>query len=104
MLRQVGVEYRIRVNTDASAANGIANRRGLGKVKHVQVNELWVQERVASGDIEVREVEGKSNLADLLTKHRGSEDIRVHMFCTGQRYGEERHELAPQVADDAGKG
>ena len=49
MLGDFGVEVAIRVNTDASAAKGMANRRGLGKVRHIAVNQLWIQDRVARG-------------------------------------------------------
>ena len=42
MLRDMGVQSRVRVYTDASAARGIASRRGLGKVRHIEVHQLWV--------------------------------------------------------------
>ena len=29
--------------TDASAAKGIASRRGAGEVRHIEVNQLWIQ-------------------------------------------------------------
>ena len=54
----MGIKVRIRVNTDASAAKGIASRRGLGKVRHIEVHQLWVQDKVASGEVEVRKVDG----------------------------------------------
>ena len=38
MLGDFGVNVAIVVNTDASAAKGMANRRGLGKVRHIAVN------------------------------------------------------------------
>ena len=97
MLGDMGVTVRVRVSTDASAAKGIASRRGLGKVRHIEVHQLWVQERVASGEVEVRKVDGKSNLADALTKHVGSEGIRVHMHHTSQGYMQGRHDIAPSV-------
>ena len=98
MLEDMGVKLRIRVNTDASAAKGIASRRGLGKVRHIEVSQLWVQGKVASVEIEVRKVDGKTNIADALTKHVGSEDVRVHMFRSSQFVKQGRHELAPEVA------
>ena len=61
------------------------------------MHQLWVQEKVANGDIEVRKVDGKANLVDLLTKHCTTEDIRVHMHHTGQSHVEGRHPLAPNV-------
>ncbi len=51
ILRDLGVELRIRVHTDASAAKGIASRRGLGKVRHIEVNQLWLQDKVGRGKL-----------------------------------------------------
>ena len=100
MHAEVGIPICIRVSTDASAAKVIASRRGLGKVRHIEVHQLWVQDKVASGEVEVRKVDGKANLADLLTKHVGSEDIRVHMHHTCQQYAQGRHDIMPHVALD----
>jgi hypothetical protein len=96
MLGDFGVKVTIKVNTDASAAKGMANRKGLGKVRHIQVNQLWIQDRISKGDLVVNKVNGKENLADALTKHVNSEDIRVHLFKTGQFIQEGRHEIAPE--------
>jgi hypothetical protein len=96
MLGDLGIEVTIKVNTDASAANGIANRKGLGKVRHIEVNQLWIQDRISRGDLVVNKVNGKENLADALTKHVNSEDIRVHLFKTGQFIQAGRHEIAPE--------
>jgi len=96
MLGDFGVETAIRVNTDASAAKGMVNRRGLGKVRHIAVNQLWIQDRVARGELAICKVNGKENLADILTKHVNSEDIRIHLFKTGQYLQEGRHEIAPE--------
>ena len=84
MLGDFGVKVTIKVNTDASAAKGIANRKGLGKVRHTAVNQLWIQDRVSRGDLTIAKVNGKENLADILTKHVNSEDFRVHLHKTGQ--------------------
>ena len=96
MLRDFGVEVAIKVNTDASAAKGIANRKGLGKVRHIEVNQLWIQDRISKGDLVIGKVNGKENLADILTKHVGAEDIRVHLHHTGQSIEEGRHQMAPE--------
>lgn len=42
MLMDLGVTLGIRLHTDASAAKGIASRRGLGKVRHIDVSQLWL--------------------------------------------------------------
>ena len=59
LLGDLGVEVSITLLSDASAARGIASRRGLGKVCHIEVSRLWLQQHVASGDITVEK--GKWN-------------------------------------------
>ena len=51
MYLEAGLEQSVEVKTDATAARGIAMRRGMGKVRHIEVSQLWVQDRVARGDI-----------------------------------------------------
>ena len=46
MLSDLAVNLTIRLRTDATAAKGIAARRGLGKVRHIEVNQLWLQDKV----------------------------------------------------------
>ena len=38
MARDLGVDGKIKIITDASAAKGITMRRGLGQVRHIEVN------------------------------------------------------------------
>ena len=44
-----GIACRGRVHVDSNAATGIAQRRGNGKLRHVRVGNLWIQERVEEG-------------------------------------------------------
>ncbi len=64
----MNIDLRITLNEDSSAAKGIAQRTGLGKVRHIEVNQLWVQEKVREGTFEICKVKGIDNLADALTK------------------------------------
>ena len=52
---------------DSSAARGILNRVGLGRIKHLDVKQLWVQEHTNSGDVCVHRVPRAENASDLLT-------------------------------------
>ena len=65
----MGIELKGRVHTDSTAARGICNRRGLGKIRHIQIQYLWVQERLQSGDFQLFKVPGKENPGDLMTKY-----------------------------------
>ena len=86
---------RVRTSADSSAAMGIARRRGLGKVRPIELNQLWLQEKVNSEEIDLRKVKGEENVADALTKHLDQRNISRHLHATGQRIHEGRHELAP---------
>ena len=50
MLKDMGFDLSLSVFTDASAAKGIASRRGLGGTRHIDVHKCWVREKVANGD------------------------------------------------------
>ena len=54
------------VCTDASAAMGISCRRALGRTRHLDVQYLWIQEKVAEGRLKVDKVATKENPARYL--------------------------------------
>ena len=56
--KDLGMEYSesVRVKSDASAAIGIATRIGIGKVRHIEVSQLWLQHQVYRGDIVIIKV------------------------------------------------
>ena len=49
LARDVGETAELEVLTDSSAAVGICRRKGLGKVRHLDTNLLWVQDKVREG-------------------------------------------------------
>ena len=67
--RDLGLNLTFEMYCDSTAALGILNRAGIGKVRHLRTQGLWVQEVRVSGRIAYRKVLGEKNLADLLTKH-----------------------------------
>ena len=95
----MGVRIGIRLKTDASAAKGIATRRGMGKVRHIEVNQLWLQADVARGDIKVEKINGVKNIADKLTKYVPKEGISFRMSETGHEIVGGRHLLMPEFAE-----
>ena len=46
---------------DASAAFAIVARRGLGKLRHLDTNYSWIQDRAAKGDLNFKKVAGVDN-------------------------------------------
>ena len=61
--------HGVHLYGDSSAAQGIAQRTGCGKVKHLSIRQLWVQERVELGDLKVHKIPRAVNLSDALTHH-----------------------------------
>ena len=57
------------VFADSSAALAITKRKGSGKLRHINVGLLWVQQQAASKDLVFQKVAGESNPADLMTKY-----------------------------------
>ena len=78
----MGVEYEkpIAIKSDASAAIGISNRIGVGKIRHIEVTQLWVQDKVASKEIVIVTVPTEENLADALTKALDAHVISKHVL------------------------
>ena len=90
---------KIQILTDASAAMGIASRRGIGKVRHIEVSQLWLQEKVMRNEVELVKIRTDQNPADALTKHVEWEVLDKHMRHTGMRYESGRHSEMPVLAD-----
>lgn len=53
---------------DSSAAKGMCLRRGAGRTRHLEVRDLWIQDRVGKGELRIHEIDGALNRADLGTK------------------------------------
>ena len=68
LMRDMGWEVVVRIWVDSSAAKSIASRIGLGKIRHLEVKLLWVQEMVKTRRIQVRKIRGDANPADNMTK------------------------------------
>ena len=68
MLRDFGVESGGIVYVDSTAALAIAKRKGAGKLRHININCLWIQERLDTKQLELRKVLGTENPADMMTK------------------------------------
>ncbi len=81
-----GVELEAKVYVDSSAAIGAVNRRGNGKLRHVKVGMMWIQEKVEEGELDVRKVKGTENPADMMTKNLPEGSIGRYMEALGQEH------------------
>ena len=69
LLEELGVSATVQLRGDSSANHGIITRQGTGKVKHLSVRQLWLQEQTASGRLAHVKVPRLQNGADALTHH-----------------------------------
>ena len=98
LLGDLGVsDIKLSVHTDSSAAIGIANRTGLGKVRHLAVHLLWLQEKVRSGEVCLTKIVGSINPADLMTKHVSGECLVRHSSALKLAFPMGRPIAAPQA-------
>ena len=95
--QDLGIPVKIEVLTDATAAIGICRRRGLGKIRHLHVADLWVQDRVQRGDFVLTKVAGSENPADILTKHVPRDIMVKHVEFMGLSPEDGRAALAPTL-------
>ena len=93
----LGARMGGEVYVDSSAALGISQRCGIGKVRRLRTQGLWVQEARLTGRLAYRKVLGTKNPADVLTKHVPAELLQRHLetLCTEVRGG--RAETAPEL-------
>ena len=52
----------------------------MGKLRHIETNQLWVQEKVRETKIEIVKIKGTGNIADPFTKHVDSKLIDKNMY------------------------
>ena len=103
LLQDLGMEMPVRVWTDSTASIGICSRRGLGKLRHIATQHLWIQHRVRDGTFELRKLLGTENPADVFTKHLTSAGHVEHLMrLFGCEYRGGRAESAPQLRHTAG--
>ncbi len=103
LLQDVQIHLPVRVWTDSTATMGVCGRQGLGKLRHIDTQCLWIQQRVRDGSIELRKVRGDSNPADLFTKFLvGADKITALLKLFGCTYASGRPEAAPALRKTTG--
>ena len=97
LAQDLGISLKIHLFTDATAAIGICRRRGLGKIRHLHVSDLWVQDRLKRGDFSLSKIAGSENPADILTKHVSRELLVKHMAAMNLSRESGRASSAPSL-------
>ena len=85
IMKQLGfnTDGKTALFTDSSAAKSFVSRTGRGKMKHLEIRDLWLQREVGLGRVFVYSVEGPRNPADLMTKYLKRWEIEVRLGLLG---------------------
>ena len=83
---------------DAFAALRIAKRQGAGKMRHISVKSLWLQERALQQVLQYTKIKGGNNPADGLTKHVRHELAERYAKMTSVKLGSDRATTSLQLA------
>ena len=68
ILKELGCEVKqVRLKLDANATKGALAKVGSGRMKHIETHELWIQEKVHTGEFVLEKVPRASNAADMFT-------------------------------------
>ena len=57
----MGISFSTVLKTDAVAALGIVNRRGIGKMSRISTQELWMHNAIWNQVIEVLKIDGEKH-------------------------------------------
>ena len=97
MIRDLGRSLKGVVYADSSAALAIADRLGSGKLRHINIRMLWLQEKERRKEVEMRKVKGEVNPADLFTKYLPGPKIADFRRRLGQHVMGGRAQVALEV-------
>jgi hypothetical protein len=98
LLKDFGVEgATVSIGIDATAAMGMAQRVGLNKVRHVEVDVLWIQEQQARKLLPLKKIPGPRNPSDLCTKNVPASLVEQYMQQISVKIVDGRAAVAQQL-------
>jgi hypothetical protein len=95
----LGSSLCVDIYSDSAAAKGMVRRTGLGKVRHIHVQELWVQQALRDGRFGLHHVPGVDNSADILTKYVDKSGLDIHCNALGLVPRKGRPIIAPLISN-----
>ena len=105
-VRSMASEWRMmhgcaasKLFVDASAAFSIAKRHGAGKMRHINVKTLWLQEKEIRKVLSYSKIKGEDNPADGLTKHVRQELAAKYAKTVNMKLSVDRASTGLQLAN-----
>ena len=87
----------VRVGMDANAAIGIVQRRGWNKLRHVELDVLWIQGQQARRLLPLRKVPGPRIPSDMMTKNVDQAQIDMYFDILSLRFDVGRADIAQNL-------
>ena len=97
MVAGLGRDVNAEVLVDSTAALAVTQRKGNGKLRHVRVGQMWVQEVAEKEELKFSKVLGTENPADACTKHLTSNKLEYFTQMIGMTDRVGRSELGLQT-------
>ena len=76
MMDDMGMSIEVELKSDSSAGRAISMRKGTGKMLHLQVKYLWLQDATYEKRVKISKVRGTENPADVVTKYLTGEEMK----------------------------
>ena len=85
----MGMEHGGMIFADSTAALAIAKRKGAGKLRHIHISALWIQDIQDREGAVFNKIDGLVNPADLMTKYLARDKIDgcLATLCQQRREG-----------------
>ena len=93
-------ETEVAVVTDSSSCRAVAQRQGVGRLKHIETKYLWLQQCVKLGILTMTGVATLLNVADIGTKKLSRLRRRFLMFLMGMVFYDEANKVYMPVGED----
>ncbi|CAK0850454.1 unnamed protein product [Prorocentrum cordatum] len=79
----------LKIYSDSTAGRGMCSRVGVGKVRHLELRYLWIQERLRLKAFELHKEDTSKMTADMLTKYSEWPTIEKHCTTLNLRFGKQ---------------
>lgn len=97
LYKDLGSDKKLQLSLDAAAAKGILERQGIARIRHIDVNVLWLQQQAARDMVPLIKIKGEYNGSDLMTKHLTSAVQQGHVKRLNMEFRDGRAKVAAQL-------
>ena len=87
---------------DSTAALAIADRKGSGKLRHINISLLWIQEKESKAELNFEKMLGTENPSDMMTNNLDALKISKFTEMLRQTFRKGKSREGLQVQKEGG--